>query len=201
MKNKKENFENKGNEVRNENNEQKLMKNENENNKNKGNEVRNENNKEEENNFKNSMEESSKCTPNTDSGIRLLKSRKEEVDWNFFERVKKKKLKISDTIKKFQNGLSWSINSNNLSNISLEVVLRFIIKFKAKIIKFIKNQQVMAFARKMRTNQIYHIFLDKYNNLLKRDNYNLNYIRNNIIQNEWIKFDFTSVTNTKSNVK
>ena len=145
--------------------------------------------------------ESRRCTPNTDKGIELLKSRKEELDWNYFEKIKEKSYKGSKKLQIIVKSMSWSSDDSKYSNVKLEVLLHFVENFKSKLIKHFLDLKAKAEARKERTNIMVNYFQDIYHNLIENDKYSLDYlVGKQLFTYEWRKFDFSNFKNVNTKV-
>ena len=146
-------------------------------------------------------EESSHCEPNTDSGKKILRTRREELDWDYFNKMKKKVDVIKLAHTEFNKEMSWSQRASMISNEKIKILFAFLQRFRSKLLKLIRRIYSRARGRIFRTQGINRLLEDEYYRLCNRDDYILNYNNNEeIFTRELLKFDFADPKKIKSNV-
>jgi hypothetical protein len=144
---------------------------------------------------------SNKCTPNTDLGKKILRSRREQSDWEYFAEIKKENKVILAAIENFKQLLAWSKKASRISNYRIRLLYVKVERFRSKILKYIKKIYSKAMGRIYRTRNIFRMFEEEFYKLCERDDYILNYnLKEELFKQELIVFDFLNSQNLKSDV-
>ena len=146
-------------------------------------------------------QESNKCAPNTDLGRKVLRTRREESDWSYFQYINKKNEHIKLELDNFNKAMSWSQKSSPISNYKINFLFGFVERFRNKLLKLIKRGLAKAEGRTFRTKGIFRRLEDEYYKLIERDDYKLGYNdRENLFKKEWKIFDFVNSKKISSKV-